>query len=825
MYTRLIWLILFLSMALSSTHALAQQHQRQRGAARQLLRGKIQGSVLDAQTREPLEAVAVAVYRMRDSSLVTGSITGKDGQFRIEGLPPGRYYLHISFIGYQKKDIPNVVLRPRAFEVDLGDIVLEPETTLLQEVRVTGEREFVEVKPDRMVYNTKEMPVVTGGTATDVLQNVPSLEVDEFQGTISLRGNENVVVFINGRPFPLRGEALISFLQNLPADAVKRVEVIPNPSAKYDPEGMAGIVNIVLRQNQNLGLGGGISLGAATGNIYNASGNLNYQKGRWNLFGSYAFRQSQRNSDGWRVQTIGSTLLDQNSFAKRTNRSNNLNTTLEYRLNRVTTLSWQSFVNYRQNKNDERSEYLEYTVTSPLHYFRFDSGSERSTTIDQTLAFRRIVEPSRNELVVEARYNSNWSRGTERFWNQIEDSTGQLVEDPLSHQRNEGNDRITNASVQVDYIHPLGTTGKLEAGYKTTFRRLDYALNIYRYNTTLQAYVANTLQSDDFIYDELFHAVYGIVEQQWGALSAQVGLRAEQTYTTFNQQRIGESFRNRYLSFFPSAFLAYKLSESQQLRLSYSKRIRRPRARQLNPIDTNEDPTFRRIGNPYLEPEYTHAVELSYSTFLRGATLTLTPYFRRRVNVFGFYQYLDADSVTVFTFRNFDKSDSYGGEIIGTYRFGQRLSGFVNFNLYRYVTDASNVEEGLGSSDIAWSGRLSTNIKISPTLDVQLSYFYRAPRQIEGGHISAFTRGDIGLRARLFHEQLNLNIRLSDPFNTMGFRMRRNLGGANLEMKRKFDSRRLYITLSWNFGNQSSRRRSRSRGERPQEESPENLVF
>ncbi len=822
---RIRFLLTMLLLLLATFSLFAQQQGQRRATFRQMLQGKITGRVLDAETRQPLEAVAVAVYRMRDSSLVTGSITNPEGRFSIEGLPPGRFCLHVSFIGYKKLNVSGIILRPGSWEADVGDILLEPETEMLQEVQVTGEREFVEVKPDRMVYNIKEMPVVSGGNAAEVLQNVPSLQVDEFQGTISLRGNENVVIFLNGRPFPLRGEALINFLQNLPANAVERVEVIPNPSARYDPEGMAGIVNIVLRQNRDLGIGGGLSLGAATGNIYNASGNLNYQKGPWNLFGNYAFRQSQRNSDGWRVQTIGSNFLDQNNFSKRTNHSNSLNGTLEYRLNRLTTLSLQSFANYRQNTGNERSEYIERNVLGEKHYLRFDEEAGHSGTLDQTLALRRIVQPSRNELIIEARYNTNWSSDTERFWNQFKDSTGQWVEDPLSRQRNESNNRTTNASIQLDYIRPLGRNGKIELGYKTTFRRLDYTLDIFQYTTTLSGYVRNTFRSDDFVYDELFHAAYGIVEREWGSLSMQVGLRAEQTYTRFNQQRLDASFRNRYLSLFPSVFVAYKLSDRNQLRLSYSKRIRRPRARQLNPIDTNEDPTFRRIGNPYLEPEYTHAVELSYSSFLPGATLTLTPYFRRRTNVFGFYQYLDVDSTTVFTFRNFDKSDSYGGEFIGTYRLGDRLSGFVNFNLFRYVTDASNVEEGLGSSDITWFGRINTNIRLSPILDIQLSYFYRAPREIEGGRISAFTRGDIGLRAKLFNEQVNLSIRLSDPFNTMGFQMQRNLGGTNLQMRRKFDSRRLYVTLSWNFGNQSSRRRQRTRGERPQEENPESFIF
>ena len=283
----------------SATDALAQRPGGRggRGGGGQPPSGALFGVVEDDLTQTPLPLATVSVWKAADSSLVTGAVTTPDGLFRAEGLPPGRYYVDVSLVGYQTERLNDVTLRPPGeMSRDLGTIRLGEGTVLIEGAEVTAEREKVEIKLDRTVYNTKEQAVTASGTASDVLQNVPSVQVDA-DGNISLRGNSNVAIQINGRPVPLRGDQLAAFLQQLPAKNVERVEVVPNPSAKYEPDGMAGIVNIVLTENADLGLGGSISLGADVsrpGEVFDTNLGLTYGKGKTNVFASYGFQRRQR---------------------------------------------------------------------------------------------------------------------------------------------------------------------------------------------------------------------------------------------------------------------------------------------------------------------------------------------------------------------------------------------------------------------------------------------------------------------------------------------------------------------------------------------------
>ncbi|GIV57634.1 MAG: hypothetical protein KatS3mg042_0547 [Rhodothermaceae bacterium] len=357
-----LWQGLFLGLLLGmGIEAAAQVPQGQRGdrqaRLQQMLVGQVEGTVRDAETGRPITTATVAVWSLPDSSLVTGAVTDDDGRFAIDRLRPGRYYVKVTFVGYKPYVSEALALTRQAPRADLGDIRLVPDTAQLEGVEVTAEREAVTFAIDRTVYNVKDQPVSLGGSATDVLQNVPSVEVDG-EGKVSLRGNQNVAILINGKPAPVRGDFLPAFLQQIPSSMIERVEVIPNPSAKYDPDGMAGIVNIVLRQDAELGLGGGISLSAATGDKYNASGNLTYQKGRLTLAGSYGYRNDRRENGGYNFRenrySTPLTLLEQNSDGLRKNTSHLVNLSADYGLSDRNTLSASAMLSTGDGRNRDR---------------------------------------------------------------------------------------------------------------------------------------------------------------------------------------------------------------------------------------------------------------------------------------------------------------------------------------------------------------------------------------------------------------------------------------------------------------------------------------
>lgn len=781
--------------------------------------GSLQGQVMERDTPDPIEGATVAVWSAADSSLVTGAVSRNDGRFQIEGLRRGTYYVRVSFVGYRTETVGDVTLQPGSLAADLGTIALAVDTEHLGEVEVTADRDFVEVGIDRTVYNTKDQLVSVGGSATDVLQNIPSVEVD-IDGNVSLRGNQNVAILINGRPSSLSGEALTSFLQGLPADAIERVEVIPNPSARYEPDGMSGILNIVLQKDRNLGLGGSITAGGNSQGAANASGSLTYQQGRWTLFSNYGFRRGTRDIDAARFRENRFldplTYLEQTDAGERTSLSNMLNTSLDYELGERSTLSGNAILSYRTGGNSGENVYRELDADRALTriYRRTSTRDRADLNMDYRLSFQHIVTPREDQLTAEV-----------RFENEDENNDNLYVQEPLDEasavvterERNEQDEHSREWAAQVDYVRPLGT-GKMEAGAKGSFSRLDSDFFAETFDPLADAFLPDAQLINTFAYDEDIYAAYGIVEQSLGRFSTQVGLRAEQARTRFDLRTTNETFENDYFSLFPSAFVTYALTEGEALlrtlKLSYSKRINRPNTWQLNPFDDQEDPLFRRIGNPYLSPEYAHSWEASLSQITGTTTLTMTPYFRRTVDVIRWYETVTDEGVSLLTFENLATRDSWGAEMVGTLRPFDWLNAYASFNAYKVVTDGSNVDADLGNDSYGWTTRLNSTLNLRPDLAVQLSFFYRSPIDIENGRIDSFSMSSIGVRQKLWGEKASLSLNIRDVFNTMGFQVEREDERFFQMSDRNWNAQQIGLSFTYNFGQQDRKRRRNFDGDR-----------
>lgn len=796
--------------------ALAQDRQQMRERMQQMRIGEVRGTVVDDDTGEPLASATVALWSVRDSSLVTGVVADVNGAFVIDQLFPGRYYAKVSFLGFLPETIDGIALPRDAPKRDLGTIRLQPDAQQLEGIEVTSQRETVEFGLDRTVYNTRDQVVTAGGSASEVLQNIPSVEVD-IDGKLSLRGNQNVAVQINGKPAPVRGDFLATFLQQLPGDAIERIEVIPNPSAKYDPDGMAGIINIVLKQDADLGLSGGVTVGAATGDKYNASGNVNFQRGKFSLYTSYGFRYDDRTSLGENLREDffrnPTTILDQDNDGIRNRVSHLLSANTDYRLSDKGTLSASALVTLRQGSDEEAVAYLFQNAAdgSQLNvYNRGTDGDEDGFNMDYSLGYKHIVTPREHEFSADLRYNHSAEDDFELFNQQYTLLDGN-PSDLLIRQQTTLDALTDEGELQVDYVRPLGRFA-LEAGGKSTLRRLDNTFYSESFDADLGVFQPDVNLNNAFIYDEQVHAVYGILSTDLGAFSVQGGLRAEQAFTDFSLETTNEAFDNNYFSLFPSAFVSYKLTEGSQLKASYSKRINRPRTRQLNPFTSFDDPLNLRVGNPALNPEYTHAFEVGYQWFNRIGSLSLTPFFRRTVDTIERFKSLDPGTgVSTLTFRNFDTRDSYGAEVVGSLRLGQKINSFASFSAYRVVTDASNVGDDLSNNAFSWSVRGNVSWQVRRGLDVQAFAFYRAPFEIAQGRISSFFITNFAVRQQLMGDKASLSLRLSDPFDQMRFRFEIADQFYAQESFRKRESRVLYLTFTYNFGSNNDRNRNRNR--------------
>ncbi len=766
--------------------------------------GEIRGTVVDSESNAPVPSASVEVWSTADSALVAGAIARPDGTFRIQGLRPGTYQLRVSMMGYGPQRTGQLTVAPASPRVNAGNIGLAKRALVLETIGVEAERPAIAIAPDRNSYSTRDVaPAAT--TASEVLESVPSVQVDA-DGKVSLRGNENVVVQINGRPSPIRGEQLAGYLKQLPANTLDRVEVIPNPSARHDPEGMAGIINIVLKQNVDLGLSGGLTLAASTADRYTASGNLGYQQGPATWFMSYGFSSDDQGQNGLNNRTrLGAqrtplSFTEQDIRGSNANGGHNFNGTLDYRLGERDVLSNALMLNLRGSTNEALSAYSELDGARIVldAYERVRDSRTDNWMADYTLAWKRTIEPRTQELQAEVRATTNSEDDRTTLWRQP--TEGGAFTDAEDNQTDARSYQLTG---QVDYTRGLDERTKLETGYKGTARFLDRDFTVQRDVMGTGVWVRDDL-SNALEFDETVNAVYGVLSHGTGALELQGGLRAEYATREFSLANSGESFPHDYTSFFPSGLASYNLSDQTQVKLSYSRRIRRPGTQELNPFPTFFDLQNVFLGNPQLSPEYTDAIELGLQHSGQLGSVQLSPFYRRTTDVIRIV--IDTDDVvagrevTSVSFKNLDTGSSWGADLNGTLRLGQRFNGLAAFNVFKMVTEGTSGESSLSSDAVTWSARFNGTFNVTPRTALQAMYFYRAPMNIEGGQFDAIAFANVAVRQKFYGERMTVSLRVSDPFNTQRFRIRAGDDNIIQLTERAFTSRALHLGVQYNFG-------------------------
>jgi len=764
--------------------------------------GEVRGIVLDSDAKTPIARASVAVRTKPDGALITGAIAGADGSFRIQGLRPGAYTLRVTYIGYGPK-IQDFTIAPEVPRAAIGNVGLAKVALALQGVEVTAERDAVTIEPDRNSYRSKDV-APAASNASEVLDNVPSVSVDG-EGKISLRGNENVAVQINGRPAPIRGPQLAAYLKQIPANILDRVEVIPNPSAKYDPEGMAGIINIVLKQNVDLGTSGGLTLSGATTDRFNTSGNVGYQSGPRTLFTSYGYNSDKRGitgiNDRERYDALHAPLsfTDQDLFGETQSAGHNFTTTVDYKLNPRDVLTNALLINRRRGGDDSRSFYTEMNAARSVFdtYNRLRSADVSALMFDYTLAFKRTLEPRKHEISTELRYNRSADEDRTRLWKQPLSTEG-----GVELETNDTDALTQSLNARLDYTKTLAGRTKLETGYRGTARWLDREYLVMKDALGDNQWVRSNL-SNDFNFNDKVHATYGVLSHGIGKWDLQGGLSAEYASRDFALAQPAVSYPFNYTSLFPSGVASYKFSEKTQAKLSYSRRIRRPGTQELNSFPVFFDAQNVFIGNPDLNPEYTDAIEGGVTRTGALGTLQFSPFFRHTTDVIRVDidtdDVVDGRSVTSVTFRNLATSDSYGADLNGTMRLGKRFNGFAAFNVFRIVTDGGS-ESAVSSDAVAWATRFNATANVTSALTLQGNWSYRAPINVERGRFAANQQASFSVRQKMFRDKATVSLRVVDPFNTNGFKIRAGDDNVIQITERRFGVRGTFLSFQYNFG-------------------------
>ena len=754
---------------------------------------------------------AVAVAGAASSPAIAHATTTADGAFRIVGLRPGDYRVRIRAIGFGPRELRGVVIRAGSPDADVGTVALTTRTVELQTVVVTTQKQDVQLTPDRNTYVTRDMPTTRGGNALDVLRNVPAVDVD-IDNVVSLRGNSGVIVQINGRPSPMKPAQLGNFLAQLPADMVEKVEVIPNPSARDDPEGVAGIINIVLKQKTDAGTSGGLTLAGGTTGRAEAGGNLGIQRGPLSMYGSYGFMRDNRprDQDVYRENYYldPMTFLLENGHRSQVPLAHTITGSAGYRLGKRDELSADLMYSTRTEAEHSRILYQNLDASRSLTALsdRSSHGTNHEFNLESTLAYKHTCGEKGHDLSSELRVFRGREGGPSSLTAGPLALDGSLQGDS-ARETATGYEHPGESSFKVDYARPLSSYLRMETGYKGSLQRFHTTLDTRVFDASASAYLPDSTRTSDFTYDQLVNAAYGMLDAQFGNFLLQGGARAEHATTQFHLDARRATFDNRYNSVFPSALVAYNVDDEHQVKLSYSTRIRRPDDTDLiDPTLHYQDPLNVSRGNPYLKPEYIRALELGLQRTTDRLTLQLTPFYRHTLDAVRTIRTIDTTGVATRTFANVATTDDYGTDATVAMR-GGRVSGFAGASAFRQVSNASNLAPGLSARTFGWTARTNASVHVSKSLDVQTLLFYRGPMTVEQGRNYAFMRFSLAARQKLMDDRMDVTLRVVDPFNTSRFRS--STSDPRFYQLSNFTrpSRGLVLSVNWNFGHPPKERR------------------
>jgi hypothetical protein len=713
-----------------------------------------------------------------------------------------------------------VTISASAGTVDLGVIRLEPVAVALEGVAVKAARPTVSVLPDRSVYSTNGMPIVAGGTATDVLRSIPDLQVDA-DGGVSARG-ATPQIHINGRPAPMQGEALARYLQQLPAERIDRVEVISNPSARYEADGQGGIVNIVMRRGASLGLSGSVAANAGTRNQQGGSGSINLQRGRLALFGSASaslFGNRSTNSDlRQNLNAQPTTYIQQDSRNRNSGGMADASLAAELQSGRRGTFWADASVGRNPSHIEALTAYthLDQLRNPTARYDRVNDTRLRGLFGSFAVGFRNAAGAGAGgEWSVELRRNVNvvdHADESTRYWLSPAGGAVDLAPELTFAGQGQGQRGL---SLEANAARRWGESGRVEAGYRASLREV---ADDFRMRVDASGEPGPEGETvGDFRQRERIHAGFVSVSRQIGRFHVQTGARAEQAAMRRALPLTGEAFTSGYWNLFPSATVSTELGTGGQLSLSYAKRVDRPWGGILNPATLNLDPLNRRLGNPYLMPRYTHSLALTVTRTGRLGLLQFSPYYRRTVDSWDQVRTVDTAGVSTVTWQNLATISSYGGSVSASLAPLGRVGGFLSVSAYREVRDASNLQAGFSGSSTQLSVVNTASVRATSALSLQGSLTYLPARNLPQGRISPMVFSSLGVRQQLRRGRGAITLSVVDPFELQRFtfttrdRTHVQIGSSS------FSARRATLGVSYNFG-RPPRRKERGNREDGQQD-------
>lgn len=782
-------------------------------------KGTISGIIIDSINGKPVEYATITLFHQGTKRIVSGAITDQQGQFTITGLNLGSYRMLVESIGYQSHSINNLKVDDQTSEVDLKEITLAVKTETLQNVIISSPNRLVENKIDRLVFNAEKDLTSQGGVATDVLKKVPMVSVD-VDGNVELAGSSSIRFLINGKPSAVFGSNITDVLQSIPSSQIKSIEVITNPGAKYDAEGLGGIINIILKDSKVKGINGNISLTAGTRNE-NGSFNFNARKGD---IGFHAFISGNErlnangpsSSDRLTIDTAAKTnislLQDGNFRFKRHGMESGLGFDWTYKKKNDFTGSLRygkfgnsgtGFINQSQVITDQNTA----NVISSIISSNYSANSSYTDNIDASLNYKRTFSKEDEELEIGLNTSHNKDHGTASNYQVL------LPQDSTFYGTNSTNPgRESETEFTVDYTNPIKKDVVFGTGGKIVTSRITSDADIFTFHPDMKEYFYNNSLSNDLDYKQRVYALYSEISFPVGKLfNTKIGGRYERTeinsfYSNAQQQAPGYG----YNTFVPSIFFSKNLNDNETIKLSYSKRIERPDYRDLNPFVNTTDPKNISTGNPYLNPEIGHRFELSYNrNFANSGSFMISAFYRindHDIQPFiVFYPSLQVGdsvytNVAVSTRQNIGMERNWGMNFFVEFQLTDKFSIRSNsFFFYRHTLNA--LDPGYNSYSFNYRFNLNASYQISKNFAGEFFGFFNSPRNQAQGKYPSFTFYSMALRKQFWNKKASLAFTVSNPFSEY-LTQRTKLFGPNFTINgvRQIAFRSFGLNFSWRFG-------------------------
>lgn len=817
-------------------------------APAEVVKYTISGKVIDNELEVPLEYATISVQNVNDPSIVNGSVTDINGEFSVE-VKKGTYNIIVEFISYESKEFNNRQINK---DLNLGTIELGLGSENLDEVVVRAETTQVDIRLDKKIYNIGKDLTTAGGTVSDALNNVPSISVD-IEGGISLRGNENVRILINGKPSAMAGFGSTDVLSQLPAEAIERVEVITSPSARYDAEGTAGIINIILRKKETLGFNGSVTVNGGIPENASISTNLNYRTEKYNLFTTTGYRYSE--SPGYAFfdtryfEPRADVLLDSISYDRniedrdydRINRGFNANVGMEYYLSDMSSITGAVFYRLGDDR-DVTNNLNDYLLgnTELLGTNRNEVENEEDQSIQFSLNYVKKFDNKGHQLTADFQFeNDNETQDAFIQENTIYNNTDNNDIDIPSESTLTKEDQ-KEYLIQADYVLPIGEDSQFEAGYRGNFENEVTDYKLFQEND-LDQFVLNESQTNIFDYSENVQALYTQYGTKLGSFSFLLGLRLENTnlkgkidseLTEAELQEefsfpINTEFDNNYLGLFPTVNLIYELGEDENITVGYNRRINRPRGWYINPFPSRSSRNNIFQGNPNLNPAFSNAFDLGYLKKWEKLTLTSSVYYQRETDAFQRVQEevlisgpsgQQIEVIRSIPF-NLATNDRMGGELGFLYNPAEwlRLNGSVN--VFRFKLDGEFNGTDYSQDNSSWFGRFSSKVTLPLQIDWQTNLFYRGPSDEIQGTQEGILNVDLAFSKEILNEKATLSLNVRDIFN--GRKRNSYTNTEFFEQDSEFQWRQgqsINVSFIYRFNQQKQRQQKRQGGNEDFEE-------